>query len=64
MPQYEYLCKCGHVTTDWQMMSDRKETIKCAACGKQAKYKFSAATVVAHYPLGHPRQGRGRRGKC
>lgn len=63
MPCYEYQCKCGHVTEDWQTIADRKETVKCEKCGKRAKYKFSRATVVAHYPLGHPRVGRGRRGK-
>lgn len=60
MPVYEYECKCGKVTEQTMSMADRKDKIKCE-CGKYATYKFSVSTVVAHYPLGHPRVGRGRR---
>lgn len=61
MPIYEYKCEhCGKVTEQTMSMADRKEKIKCE-CGKFAKFMFSNVTPVSHYPLGHPRVGRGRR---
>lgn len=62
MPIYQYKCDCGKVYDEFMSMADRKERIKCE-CGKFAKFIFSRVTAVAHYPLGHPRVGRGRRDK-
>lgn len=62
MPVYQYHCEKCDVTYDEVMsIADRKDRIKCKQCGKFAKFKFSRVTAVAHYPLGHPRVGRGRR---
>ncbi len=62
MPVYQYHCATCNVTYDEVMtMDERKERIKCKTCGKFAKFQFSRVTAVAHYPLGHPRVGRGRR---
>lgn len=61
MPIYQYHCAaCDKTTELFMSMADRKEKVKCE-CGKFAKFKFSNVTPVAHYPLGHPRVGRGRR---
>ena len=60
MAVYEYKCACGKVTEKFSTMAEMKDAIKCE-CGKKAKRVFSVATVVAYYPLGHPRVGRGRR---
>jgi len=60
MAVYEYKCTCGKVTEKFMTMAEMKDSVKCE-CGKRAKRIFSVATVVAHYPLGSARVGRGRR---
>lgn len=65
MPCYEYKCtdeECGHIHEQFLSIADRKEKTKCPECGKTAKFIFPRrVTPVAHWPLGHPRVGRGRR---
>lgn len=61
MPLYEYICVCGHTTDEFSLFENKKKTLKCEKCGKRARSKFSAPVVVAHYPYGDARVGRGRR---
>jgi len=42
MPIYEYKCKkCGEVTSELRLMSQREDPLECPACGGEAEVILS-----------------------